>query len=244
MDLPLQQCMGQLWQYRIHGQPHRFSFGGYWWLWKYQYLPEPQQPSDQHRWAGPGGGQRGRCARHGRRTQQLHPRGSTRAEFQKIESTLKRLDQPPTQVLIDASIIEVTLNDTLQYGLQWAFSGGTSGGNTGGAVIHQRHCQPWQQRQPQRIASAGFTYSLINSASKVRVILNALASQDLLKVLSNPSLMVLDNHTAMMAVGDQVPVLTSSTDYITNSNVTTSTVQYRDTGVNLAVTPRSMRVTW
>lgn len=163
---------------------------------------------------------------------------STRAEFQKIESTLKRLDQPPTQVLIDASIIEVTLNDTLQYGLQWAFSGGTSGGNTGvGQLSTSATANPGNNGSLNVAASAGFTYSLINSASKVRVILNALASQDLLKVLSNPSLMVLDNHTAMMAVGDQVPVLTSSTDYITNSNVTTSTVQYRDTGVNLAVTP-------
>ena len=162
---------------------------------------------------------------------------STRAEFQKIESTLKRLDQPPTQVLIDASIIEVTLNDSLQYGLQWAFSGGTGGGNTGVGQLSTGSNNATNSGSLNVAAGAGFTYSLINSASKVRVILNALASQDLLKVVSNPSLMVLDNHTAMMAVGDQVPVLTSTTDYITNSNVTTSTVQYRDTGVNLAVTP-------
>lgn len=162
---------------------------------------------------------------------------STRAEFQKIESTLKRLDQPPTQVLIDASIIEVTLNDTLQYGLQWAFSGGTGGGNTGVGQLSTGSNNATNSGSLNVAAGSGFTYSLINSASKVRVILNALASQDLLKVVSNPSLMVLDNHTAMMAVGDQVPVLTSTTDYITNSNVTTSTVQYRDTGVNLAVTP-------
>ncbi|MGN8001716.1 type II secretion system secretin GspD [Acidovorax sp. 22279] len=162
---------------------------------------------------------------------------STRAEFQKIESTLKRLDQPPTQVLIDASIIEVTLNDTLQYGLQWAFSGGTGGGNTGVGQLSTNDKNPNNSGSLNVIAGAGFTYSLINSASKVRVILNALASQDLLKVVSNPSLMVLDNHTAMMAVGDQVPVLTSTTDFLNNSNVSTSTVQYRDTGVNLAVTP-------
>ena len=162
---------------------------------------------------------------------------STRAEFQKIESTLKRLDQPPTQVLIDASIIEVTLNDTLQYGLQWAFSGGTGGGNTGVGQLSTNDKNPNNNGSLNVAAGAGFTYSLINSASKVRVILNALASQDLLKVVSNPSLMVLDNHTAMMAVGDQVPVLTSTTDFLNNSNVSTSTVQYRDTGVNLAVTP-------
>ncbi len=162
---------------------------------------------------------------------------STRAEFQKIESTLKRLDLPPTQVLIDASIVEVTLNDSLQYGLQWAFSGGTSGGRTGVGQLSTGANNPNNNGSLNVAAGSGFTYSLINSAGNVRVILNALASQDLLKVISSPSLMVLDNHTATMAVGDQVPVLTSTTDYITNTNAITSTVQYRDTGVSLAVTP-------
>ena len=162
---------------------------------------------------------------------------STRSEFQKIESTLKRLDLPPTQVLIDASIIEVTLNDTLQYGLQWAFSGGTSGGRTGTGQLSTSNKNPNNNGNLNVAAGSGFTYSLINSAGNVRVILNALASQDLLKVISSPSLMVLDNHTATMSVGDQIPVLSSTTDILTTTGAVTSTVQYRDTGVNLAVTP-------
>lgn len=162
---------------------------------------------------------------------------STRAEFLKIESTLKRLDLPPTQVLIDASIIEVTLNDSLQYGLQWAFSGGTGGGRTGIGQLSTGTNNPNNSGSLNVAAGSGFTYSLINSAGNVRVILNALASQDLLKVISSPSLMVLDNHTATMAVGDQVPVLSSTTDILTTTGAVTSTVQYRDTGVSLAVTP-------
>lgn len=162
---------------------------------------------------------------------------STRAEFQKIENTLQRLDLPPTQVLIDASIVEVTLNDSLQYGLQWAFSGGVSGGRTGIGQLSTRANNSSNNGSLNVAAGSGFTYSLINSAGNVRVILNALASQDLLKVISSPSLMVLDNHTATMAVGDQIPVLTSTTDILTTTGAVTSTVQYRDTGVNLSVTP-------
>ena len=162
---------------------------------------------------------------------------STRAEFLKIESTLKRLDLPPTQVLIDASIIEVTLNDSLQYGLQWAFSGGTGGGRTGTGQLSTGTNNPNNSGSLNVAAGSGFTYSLINSAGNVRVILNALASQDLLKVISSPSLMVLDNHTATMAVGDQLPVLSSTTDILSGNGAVTSTVQYRDTGVSLAVTP-------
>ncbi len=162
---------------------------------------------------------------------------STRAEFLKIESTLKRLDLPPTQVLIDASIIEVTLNDNLQYGLQWAFSGGAGGGRTGTGQLSTGTNNPSLSGSLNVAAGSGFSYSLINSAGNVRVILNALASQDLLKVISSPSLMVLDNHTATMAVGDQVPVLSSTTDILSGNGAVTSTVQYRDTGVSLAVTP-------
>ncbi len=162
---------------------------------------------------------------------------STGPEFKKIEATLSKLDLPPTQVLIDASIIEVTLNDSLQYGLQWAFSGDVNGGRTGTGQLSTGTNNPNNTGSLNVAAGRGFTYSLINSAGSVRVILNALASQDLLKVVSNPSLMVLDNHTATMAVGDQVPVLTSSTEILTTTGAVTSTVQYRDTGVNLAVTP-------
>lgn len=160
---------------------------------------------------------------------------STKAEFEKIESTLKRLDLPPTQVLIEASIVEVTLNDELSYGLQWAFSGGTGGGYQGfGQLGAGGLKQPTGSLTDA--ATKGFSYSLVNSAGQIRVALSALATKTNVKMISNPSLMVLDNHLAMMVVGNQIPVLSS----ITDSNVTsttTSTVQYRDTGVNLAVTP-------
>jgi general secretion pathway protein D len=49
--------------------------------------------------------------------------------------------------------------------------------------------------------------------------------------------MVLDNHTATINVGDQVPIVSSTTTFDTASVPTTSTVQYKDTGVNLVVTP-------
>ena len=155
---------------------------------------------------------------------------STRAEFNKIEATLKRLDLPLTQVLIEASIIEVTLDDSLQYGLQWTFSGdaraGYSGvGAVGGAL--------------SAAATNGFSYALSNGAGKLKATLSALASKSLIKMISNPSLMVLDNHTATITVGDQVPVSTSTSRPAdnTSTSLVTSTIQYKDTGVSLAVTP-------
>ena len=161
---------------------------------------------------------------------------SNRAEFQKIEATLKRLDLPPTQVLIEAAIIEVTLNDDLNYGLQWAFNGSTGGGYQGAGQLGAGGVKAGTGSLADA-AAKGFTYSLVNSAGQIRVALAALANKTMVKMISNPSIMVLDNHLAMMTVGNQVPVQTSTIDIVTSGSAVTSTVQYRDTGVNLAVTP-------
>ena len=153
----------------------------------------------------------------------------TRGEYEKIEITLKRLDVPPTQVLIEANIIEVTLSDELQYGLQWVFTDPQRNGFTGTGVLGTI--------AGAAIGStpAGFSYTLRNSLGDVRAVLNALADKSLVKVISSPSLMVLDNHTASIAVGNQQPVQVGTT--VTSGGNTTTNIQYKDTGVSLSVTP-------
>jgi general secretion pathway protein D len=150
-------------------------------------------------------------------------------EYAKIEATLKRLDLPLTQVLIEASIIEVTLGDELQFGLQWYFTDKARGGRVGTGVFSTVGGGALGP------ALAGFSYTLTNSLGQVRAVLNALADKSLVKVISSPSLMVLDNHTAGIAVGNQQPIQSGQT-VTTGGNISTS-IQYKDTGVNLQVTP-------
>ena len=152
----------------------------------------------------------------------------TRSEFNRVEAALKRLDLPLTQVLIDASIIEVTLNDDLKYGLKWAFSGDAQSGYSGSGSIGSVPA-----------ITQGFSYTLKNAAGLTKATLSALADKSLVKMLSNPSLMVLDNHTATISVGDQIPVRTATqtTPNGSAAAIVTNTIQYKDTGVNLAVTP-------
>lgn len=160
---------------------------------------------------------------------------ATRAEYAKIEVTLKRLDLPPTQVLIEASIIEVTLTDGLQYGLQWAFSDSrSSSGYTGRGVLSTT--DGTTSGGVLGTALQGFSYTLKNSAGDVRAILNALASKTSVKVIASPSLMVLDNHVAAISVGTQQPIKAGET-VSAEGNVRSTNIQYKDTGVNLMVTP-------
>ena len=166
----------------------------------------------------------------------------TRAEYEKIETTLKRLDVAPVQVLIEASIIEVTLNDDLKYGLQWMFEDPARNGAIGTGVLSRTGGSLFGGTGGLNTAAsvfgatpAGFSYTLRNTLGDVRAVLSALAEKSLVKVISSPSLMVLDNHTASIAVGNQQPIRVGET--VTSGGNITSNIQYKDTGVTLSVTP-------
>lgn len=152
-----------------------------------------------------------------------------RSEYNKIEASMRRLDAPPTQVLIEASIVEVTLSDGLEYGLQWYFNDKQRNGLTGTGVLST------VDGGILGGAVSGFSYTLRNSVGDVRAVLNALADKSLIKVISSPSLMVLDNYTAGILVGTQQPIKSGET-ITTGGNVSTN-IQYKDTGVSLQVTP-------
>jgi general secretion pathway protein D len=154
----------------------------------------------------------------------------TRAEYNLIEASLKRLDLPATQVLIEASIVEVTLDDSLSYGVQWLFTDQGRDGLYGTGSLGSAANGAFGPT-----AAGAFSYTLRNSLGNVRAVLQALAGKSSLKVISSPSLMVLDNHTAAISVGTQQPIRTGETISV-GGNISTS-IQYKDTGVSLAVTP-------
>ncbi|MDR1854835.1 MAG: type II secretion system secretin GspD [Azoarcus sp.] len=165
---------------------------------------------------------------------------ASRRDYRRIEEVLRQLDSAPTQVLIEASILEVTLGNELQYGLQWYFKdrhyGNKGVGGFGLGAIDPSTNLPVTNNGIAALASvtSGFGYSLLTGGD-IRVVLNALADKKLVNMLSNPNVMVLDNHTATIQVGDQVPVKTGTS--ITDGGLQTESIQYRDTGVLLSVKP-------
>ena len=151
---------------------------------------------------------------------------ATSREYQKMQTALAQLDVAATQVVIEASIIEVTLTDKTKYGLEYSVQSSLGGGWSGVA----------RQALGVIAPAAGFSYSAVNGSGDIRVVLNALAEDGLLNVISSPSLTVLDNHTASIQVGDQIPVQSGTT--ITEGGTSLSSITYRDTGVYLSVTPQ------
>ena len=153
-----------------------------------------------------------------------------RRDYDKIRDALRRLDVPPTQILIEASILEVTLTDELSYGLQWAFNNGLgSNGRTGTGLFNPNSSGGIGPDQP------GFSYTITSRAGEVRAVLNALAQKNLVNVISSPSIMVLDNHNAQIQVGNQQPVRSST--LVTDGGNTQTSIEFKDTGVLLDVLP-------
>lgn len=149
-------------------------------------------------------------------------------QYEIIEDALKQLDVVATQVIIEASIMEVQLTDELRYGLEWSFNNGLGSRYDGSGLLSNSGEVP-------AAVTPGFSYTVTNSIGDISAVLNALSQQSLINVISTPSVMVLDNHTATISVGDQVPVLEGQT--ITNGGNSVQNITYRDTGVQLSVMP-------
>ncbi|WP_156815102.1 type II secretion system secretin GspD [Amphritea japonica] len=153
---------------------------------------------------------------------------ATQSDYAVVELALQKLDVLPQQVLVEATIVEVKLSGDLKYGIDWFFKNGFGNGDTGNGSL----------TSPQ--SSTGFKYQVLDRLNNPLALLTALASDSRINVISSPSLMVLDNQSASIKVGDQVPISTSETTNTSNnsSNLITTSVQYRDTGVLLEVTPQ------
>lgn len=162
-----------------------------------------------------------------------------------IESTLQQVDQPQLQVAIDATIAEVTLNNELSYGVQFYLTSHNLGlrPDQGSALNTQSTSAPAAAAAGAAAnafinrAFPGFNF-LIGSEAQPSAILDALHTITGVKVLSNPSLVVVNNQVATLQVGDVVPVSTGSATVLTTSNTVVNTIDYRNTGIILRVSPR------
>jgi general secretion pathway protein D len=162
-----------------------------------------------------------------------------------IESTLQQVDQPQLQVAIDATIAEVTLTDELSYGVQAYLTSHDLGlGTDKGSLLNTQSTAAPAAAAAGTVANAfinrafpGFNF-LIGSEAQPSAILDALHTVTSVKVLSNPSLVVVNNQAATLQVGDVVPVSTGSATVLTTSNTVVNTIDYRNTGIILRVSPR------
>ncbi|MCK1387454.1 type II secretion system secretin GspD [Bradyrhizobium sp. 21] len=172
------------------------------------------------------------------------------AESQRVvEQTIRQIDRPQRQIAIEATIAEVTLNDQLNYGVQFflaskqgsisnTISGISNSSTIGSNIEGTSNAVNAAAGALLGRALPGFNF-LIGAENSPRVVLDALHGVTNVKVLSNPSLVVLDNQAATLQVGDQVPFSTGTATVLTANNTVVNTIDYKNTGIILRVLPRA-----
>jgi general secretion pathway protein D len=144
----------------------------------------------------------------------------------RIMNVLNEIDHEPAQVFIEASILEVTLTKDLNYGIDWKQVGG-------------RLTSSAYSSTDTSFSSIAPGLTLNYLGNNLEAAITALGSQSKVKIMSAPKITTVENGTAMLQVGDQVPIVTQTAQSTSTSNAPLiNTVDYRDTGVTLQVTPR------
>lgn len=151
---------------------------------------------------------------------------ATSSEFKRLKQILSRVDVAPNQVLLEATIAEVTLNDNLKFGLRWFFKHGNNQFKLTDSLIGA--VAP---------ALTGFSYFL--NTPNVQVALNALSAVTDVNIVSSPSMTVMDNKKAILQIGAEVPIVTQqAVSVIAPAAPIVNAVSFRNTGVILSITPR------
>ena len=167
---------------------------------------------------------------------------ATPRAYETILPVIKQLDILPLQVLIDATVVSVKLTDNLQYGIEWFLRQGDTAIGSNLGDLGTIDLQTLALEGAKAFGTGGL--SLVQNSEEVKAVLHAEASKGNVDVISSPSLMVLNNQEAKINVGQQVPISTGSSSVPLASGGTTAsfaqsnTIQYKDTGVTLEVTPR------
>ena len=140
--------------------------------------------------------------------------------IERIEKLATQLDVQPKQVMIEAKILEIVLDEGEQYGIDWKRIFGSASAGTSGFAIGV----PTAPR-------AGFFFSLLNS--RLEIFLSALASKGRVRTLATPKLLALENQEAKAVIGDSTGYKVTTTINL----VTTESVQFLESGVILKVVP-------
>ena len=150
--------------------------------------------------------------------------------FPAVEKLVKQLDVLLPQVLIEAQIIEVTLDDNSAFGVEWMWEQGTT-----------LNDKIYQQEGTTDFGLTdeifGLKYGILSS--KLDTMLHALTKDTKVNILSTPRIMTKNNQEAVINVGQAVPFLVSTQETATGGILTST--DFRDVGVILTVTPRINR---
>jgi general secretion pathway protein D len=164
--------------------------------------------------------------------------------FPAIEQLVKKLDVFPLQAMIEAIIVDVTLDDTTTMGAEIG-TPDASTSTTEGIRIHGQSDDKYAIAHSllglaTDASTKGFTYRLLNEKETFSILGFILKTREKSKVLSTPKVLASNNQESQITVGQEIPIIESSVTDVVN-NITTVNFKYEDVGLQLKVTPRISR---
>jgi len=164
-------------------------------------------------------------------------------DYKIILETIKKLDLYPKQVLIEVLLAEITLDDMYKFGVEWSRFLTSQSPNAQEIVMSAR---PPTDPFSQALTSIGMRYSIVELGGRISAAISAAAADNRLNVISSPHILASNNKEAKIQIGKSQPILTTTyTTGITattpsgaTSNVIEGTIEYKDIGIILTVTPR------
>jgi len=172
-------------------------------------------------------------------------------DYKNILETVKKLDLYPKQVLIEVLLAEITLDDSNRFGIEWARFIDKAGVHTigFGTTPGSPPIDPYTVATALPLPGAGtLRYSIIKESARLSAAIKLAATENRLKIVSSPHLIASNNKEAKMQVGKSQPVLTSTYSYgsttgsivssTTSTGVIEGTIEYKDIGIILTITPR------
>ncbi|HHT9136259.1 MAG TPA: type II secretion system secretin GspD [Candidatus Wunengus sp. YC60] len=146
------------------------------------------------------------------------------SDYKGIKAIIEAIDATPQQVFIEVLILEVDLNNNLDYGAQWTWDMGSV------------KLKGLNSSKTGKVSSTAGTPFMKYTKGNFELLMDILATNSKTKILSAPHILVRDEQPANIQVGNEVPILSSSGQQ-SGTTVTFQQVQYRDTGIILTVTP-------
>ncbi len=165
-----------------------------------------------------------------------------------IKAVIAELDVRRFQVLVEALIVEVTMDHTQDLGVEWRLDGSFKGGTnfptasstTANGLINlanQTVANTTTSTLLQTLPVAGMTVGFLRG-SDIRAIASTLQKDTNTNIVSTPSLVAMDNETAEIVVADTIPYKTAtSQSTIANNSPISSSFEYRPVGLTLKITP-------
>lgn len=160
-------------------------------------------------------------------TNSLLIRASAR-DYRQLLTTISQLDVAPLQVMVNAVIAQITLNDETRFGVDWS------------RVAEDAELMPIENTAQTTFTPVlnglMFTRSFLDGSARVEATLEAIAQNNEVRLLARPSLMVTNNQEGEIQIGAEVPIEAGQS--ISTGGIATTNIQYRPTGIVLTITPQ------